>query len=119
MMIHYGAEVRAEMAGGGEGEEGASSSSELNLKDRETARRNFKRVSSMQREQLGLGGSPLPDPALPEGITPDQLFPGEMPSPHLLCAKIFNTVSFTTDFTWPPSAHVHCQHHTQKRYVLM
>ena len=49
---------------------------ELSVKDRETARRNFKRVNSMQREQLGLGGQPLPEAPLPEGITPEQLFPG-------------------------------------------
>ena len=59
----------------------AGSGSELSVKDRETARRNFKRVSSMQREQLGLAGQPLPDAPLPEGITPEQLFPGHLPNP--------------------------------------
>lgn len=59
----------------------AGSGSELSVKDRETARRNFKRVSSMQREQLGLAGQPLPDAPLPEGITPEQLFPGHLPMP--------------------------------------
>jgi len=33
-------------------------------------------VNSMQREQLGLAGQPLPDAPLPQGITPEQLFPG-------------------------------------------
>ena len=77
----YLAEVRADAAGFGTGS-GSSISldmvpggSELSVKDRETAHRNFKRVNSMQREQLGLGG-PLPEAPLPEGITPEQLFPG-------------------------------------------
>ncbi|DBA90515.1 TPA: hypothetical protein ACH3X1_003774 [Trebouxia sp. C0004] len=54
----------------------SSSGSELSVKDMEIARRNFKRVNSMQREQLGLAGQPLPDAPLPQGITPEQLFPG-------------------------------------------
>ena len=53
-----------------------ASGSELSVKDMEIARRNFKRVNSMQREQLGLAGQPLPDAPLPQGITPEQLFPG-------------------------------------------
>lgn len=71
------AEAKAFSDSNGPGEASSSgSASELSVKDRETARRNFKRVNSMQREQLGLAGQPLPDALLPEGITPEQLFPG-------------------------------------------
>lgn len=60
--------------------DGASSgSNEVELRDRALAERNFKRVNSMQRQQLGRAGDPLPDPLLPEGITPEQLFPGQLP----------------------------------------
>ena len=76
----YLTEVRADAAGLSTGSssslEAVPGGSELSVKDRETARRNFKRVNSMQREQLGLGGQPLPEAPLPEGITPEQLFPG-------------------------------------------
>ena len=74
------AEVKADAAGlstgGNSSTDMVPGSSELSVKDRETARRNFTRVNSMQREQLGLGGQPLPETPLPEGITPEQLFPG-------------------------------------------
>lgn len=73
------ADAKADLAAfsNGSGEATVSNNgSELSVKDRETARRNFKRVSSMQREQLGLAGQPLPDAPLPDGITPEQLFPG-------------------------------------------
>ena len=80
------AEVRADAAGLSTGNSSSIDSvpggSELSVKDRETARRNFKRVNSMQREQLGLGGQPLPDAPLPEGITPEQLFPGNHAPQH-------------------------------------
>lgn len=72
------AETKAEMAAmsASNGASDSSSGSELSVKDMEIARRNFKRVSSMQREQLGLAGQLLPDAPLPQGITPEQLFPG-------------------------------------------
>ena len=54
----------------------ASSSEEVEVRDRATARRNFKRINSMQRQQLGLAGQPLPEAPMPDGITADQLFPG-------------------------------------------
>ncbi|KAL0042532.1 hypothetical protein WJX79_002601 [Trebouxia sp. C0005] len=71
-------ETKAEMAAmsASNGASDSSSGSELSVKDMEIARRNFKRVSSMQREQLGLAGQLLPDAPLPQGITPEQLFPG-------------------------------------------
>lgn len=72
-----------------------SGGSELSVKDREIARRNFKRVNSMQREQLGLGGQPLPDAPLPEGITPEQLFPGS-PTPPASPLLRRRTISRTT-----------------------
>lgn len=82
------AEVRADAAGlstsNSSSVDMVPGGSELSVKDREIARRNFKRVNSMQREQLGLGGQPLPDAPLPEGITPEQLFPGSrLPLHHL------------------------------------
>lgn len=70
----------------GNGASDSSTGGELSVKDMETARRNFKRVNSMQREQLGLTGQPLPDAPLPQGITPEQLFPGGPPQP---CVAIF------------------------------
>jgi len=72
------AEAKEEMSAmsASKGASDSSSGSELSVKDMEIARRNFKRVSSMQREQLGLAGQPLPDAPLPQGITPEQLFPG-------------------------------------------
>ena len=72
------AEAKEEMSAmsASTGPSDSSSGSELSVKDMEIARRNFKRVSSMQREQLGLAGQPLPDAPLPQGITPEQLFPG-------------------------------------------
>lgn len=72
------AETKAEMSATSASKEASESSSgsELSVKDMEIARRNFKRVNSMQREQLGLEGQPLPDAPLPQGITPEQLFPG-------------------------------------------
>lgn len=54
----------------------ASSSDEVEVRDPATARRNFKKINSMQREQLGLAGQPLPEAPMPDGITADQLFPG-------------------------------------------
>lgn len=58
----------------------ASSSDEVEVQDVAKARRNFERINSMQREQLGRAGEP-PDATLPGGITADQLFPGEQSNP--------------------------------------